>query len=217
MVDTRPPILSSPPAPIQPQDVKARILTMATRLFGERGYEATSIQAIAEAAGVRKQSLLYHYPSKELLHHAVIEAWLLHWRDDLPKLMAQSSGYDRFSATVTALLVFFREDPNRARLALREMLDRPDALQRQMNEHLSPWIKLLADFIRMGQASGLLRSQVNPDAYVVRVLLMVMTSVAVGNVASSLVGMQQETDVNELVRMARDALFVAPPVQTLKG
>lgn len=203
--------------PPPPQDVKARILSMATRLFGERGYEATSIQAIAELSGVRKQSLLYHYPSKEQLHHAVIEAWLLHWRDELPKLMGRSSGYDRFSATVTALLLFFREDPNRARLALREMLDRPDALKRQMNDHLSPWIKLLAEFIRIGQASGLLRKEVNPEAYVIQVLLMVVTSVAVGNVASSLVGESQETDVDELVRIARDALFVASPVQTLKG
>jgi AcrR family transcriptional regulator len=200
-----------------PQDVKARILAMATRLFGEQGFEATSIQAIAEASGIRKQSLLYHYPSKEVLHHAVIQASMLHWRDELPKLLARSSGYDRFTASVTALLAFFREDPNRARLALRVMLDQPEELRRQMREQLSPWVMLLTEFIRMGQASGLLRREVNAEAYVVQVLLMVVTSVAVGDVASALVGERQETDVNELVRMARDALFVAPPVQTLKG
>ena len=205
-------------APAEPvQDVKLRVLNAATRLFGEQGYEATSIQAIAETCGIRKQSLLYHYPSKEHLHQAVIEAWLLHWRDELPKLLAKASGYDRFSACVSALLGFFREDPNRARLMLREMLDRPESLRRTMSEHLSPWIKLLTDYIRLGQSSGLLRPEANAEAYVVQVLLMVVTAVAVGDVASAIVGEEQGPDVNEIVRIARDALFLAPAPVLTKG
>lgn len=205
------------PAVAPTQDAKARILSVATQLFGAQGYEATSIQAIAEGAGIRKQSLLYHYPSKEQLLHAVIEAWLLHWREELPKLLARSSGYDRFSASVAALLDFFHEDPNRARLALREMLDRPAELRRQMHEHLSPWMHLLTDYIRMGQASGLLRPEVNPESYVVQVMLMVITAVAVGSVASALVDDRSAVDVAELVRIAREALFLAPAPQTLEG
>ena len=202
------------PAP----DIKVRILAVATQLFGAQGYEATSIQAIAEGVGIRKQSLLYHYPSKEQLLHAVIEAWLLHWRDELPKLLARSSGYDRFSASVSALLAFFREDPNRARLSLREMLDRPEDLRQQMRKHLSPWMQLLTDYIRMGQASGLLRPDVNPESYVIQVMLMVVTSVAVGDVASALVADRSQADVTELVRIAREALFLAPTtVKAQKG
>lgn len=208
----------SPSAIVLPaQDVKQRILTEATRLFGEQGYDATSIQAVAELAGVRKQSLLYHYPSKEQLRLAVIEAWLTHWRDELPKLLARSSGFDRFSASVASLLGFFREDPNRARLALREMLDRPGELQGLMRSHLSPWIKLLTDYIRLGQETGLIRSEVDPEGYVVQVLLMVVTTVAVGDAASGIVGERATMDVNELVRIARDALFVAPTARTQEG
>ncbi len=214
MVDstTYPTPLGSPP-----QDVKQRILTEATRLFGEQGYDATSIQAVAEQAGVRKQSLLYHYPSKEVLRLAVIEAWLMHWRDELPKLLARSSGFDRFSASVASLLGFFREDPNRARLALREMLDRPGELQALMREHLSPWIKMLTDYIRLGQETGLIRREANAESYVVQVLLMVITTVAVGDAAAGIVGDRPTLDVNEMVRIARDALFVAPVDENKKG
>lgn len=196
------------------QDAKARILAVATRLFGAQGYEATSIQAIAQGAGLRKQSLLYHYASKEHLRDAVIEAWLLHWREELPKILAYASGYDRFSAGVAALLVFFREEPNRARLALREMLDRPEASQRKMSEHLSPWMRLLADYIEMGKATGLIRPEVRAESYVVQVMLMVVTAVAIGDVATGLIGDRQEIDVEELIRIARDALFVAPATAT---
>ena len=49
-------------------DMALRILESATQLFAQRGYEGTSVQAIADAVGIRKASLLYHYPSKENLH-----------------------------------------------------------------------------------------------------------------------------------------------------
>ena len=193
-----------------PQDAKHRILTVATRLFGGQGYEATSIQAIAEEAGIRKQSLLYHYSSKEVLRDAVIDAWLQHWQEELPKLLAKASGYDRFSASVAALLDFFRDEPNRARLALRELLDRPEESRQRMRETLSPWIRLLANYIEMGKQTGHIRPEVQAESYVVQVMLMVVTAVAIGDAVSGLIGEQNEMNVDELIRIAHDALFVNP-------
>jgi TetR/AcrR family transcriptional regulator len=46
----------------------------AIRLFGKNGYQGTSLDAVAKAAGVRKQTLLYYFPTKEaLLEACVIE------------------------------------------------------------------------------------------------------------------------------------------------
>lgn len=178
------------------------------RLFGQQGYEATSIQAIADSVGVRKQSLLHHFPSKEALHEAVIDATLQHWRDEFPRLLAHASGADRFSAMVTAVVRFFRDDPNRARLALREMLDRPDAIRAQLKEQLSPYTRLLADYIRMGQQSGIIRSDVQPEAYLVQALLKIISTVATGDVAAALVGQDREAHDDELVRGLRESLFI---------
>src|SRR3974390_2120147 len=50
-----------------------RILDEALSAFGSRGYEAVSLDALAEALGIRKQSILYWYPSKEALLEAVID------------------------------------------------------------------------------------------------------------------------------------------------
>lgn len=46
-------------------DTRTRILEEAARLFTEGGYEATSVQDIAEALGLSKAALYHHFRSKE--------------------------------------------------------------------------------------------------------------------------------------------------------
>ena len=48
------------------------ILDAATRLFMERGFEATAMDLIAEAAGVAKVTIYARYPDKESLFRAVL-------------------------------------------------------------------------------------------------------------------------------------------------
>ncbi|HZY08257.1 MAG TPA: TetR/AcrR family transcriptional regulator, partial [Ilumatobacteraceae bacterium] len=49
-----------------------RILDSATDLFGRRGVDAVSLDAIAADVGVAKQTLLYWFPSKDDLVRAVL-------------------------------------------------------------------------------------------------------------------------------------------------
>ncbi len=47
--------------------------TVRSRSFGTRGYDASSLDAIASELGVRKQTILYYFPTKEALLEAVID------------------------------------------------------------------------------------------------------------------------------------------------
>ena len=49
------------------------ILAEARRLFTERGFEAASIDDIAEAAGVAKGAVYHHFASKEAVFQRVLE------------------------------------------------------------------------------------------------------------------------------------------------
>jgi TetR/AcrR family transcriptional regulator len=51
---------------------RRKLLEEAIRLFGQKGYEGTSLDAVATASGVRKQTLLYYFPTKETLLGACV-------------------------------------------------------------------------------------------------------------------------------------------------
>ena len=55
---------------------RERILTEATRLFGQHGYAATSVREVVEAAGDTKPTLYYYSESKEALFREAIAAQL---------------------------------------------------------------------------------------------------------------------------------------------
>lgn len=195
------------------EPIPQQILAEATRLFARHGFAGTSIQAIADGVGISKPTLVYHYGSKERLYDAVLDALLDHWRDELPRLMtAASSGGPRLDALLSAFFDFFRRDPNRARLLLREALDRPDALRLRLREHLQPWTGLLTQALRVGQAQGVLREQADPEAFTVLVISAALGVVALGDHTAALVSPEPGLDAQqaELVRIARTALLSPP-------
>jgi AcrR family transcriptional regulator len=52
---------------------RGQLIAVATRMFADRGYEDTSIEAVLHEAGVSRGSLYYHFASKEALFEAVAE------------------------------------------------------------------------------------------------------------------------------------------------
>lgn len=54
------------------KDTKREILDAAKSVFAKKGYEAATIEDIAEAAIVKKALIFYYFPSKEVLF---MEAW----------------------------------------------------------------------------------------------------------------------------------------------
>lgn len=53
-------------------DTKERILDAAEALFAAKGYDATSLRAVIQEAGVNLAAVHYHYGSKLLLFRAVV-------------------------------------------------------------------------------------------------------------------------------------------------
>lgn len=190
-------------------DNAEQIRLVATRMFASRGFDGASLQAISEQVGVTKQTLLYHYPSKDALRQAVLDALFQHWRSRLPKILeAVTSGHGRFEALTEELIRFFESDLDWARLLTRELLDNPKGMKQLIAQNLRPWILLVAQFIREGQSAGLIYADVDPEAYVLEVVILVIAVVAGQAVLSAgLSSSKPEALRAELTRMTRTALF----------
>lgn len=54
---------------------RRQILDAALKLFSHRGYGATSVQEIAEAAGLSKGNVYHHFPDKETVFRALLDRY----------------------------------------------------------------------------------------------------------------------------------------------
>lgn len=195
--------------------VRDAALAAATRLFAERGFEATPLQAIADEIGTTKQAILHHFPTKERLRDAVLEAMLAHWNDTLPRLLvAATASEGRFDAVFGEVRRFFASDPDRARLVVREVLDRPAETRRLLGGPVHTWVAAITRYIREGQATGRHYPDVDPEAYVVHLLYFIIAAAAAAPVTGGAIeagsGGAARFD-RELERIAKAALFTPRP------
>lgn len=196
-------------------DSSSQICGVATRYFARQGFAATSLQSIADEVGMSKPSLLYHYPSKDALREAVIANLFAHWRSTLPQLLAAvTDGERRFEALTQELIRFFASDPDRARLLLREFLDRPDTMREQIALNMRPWVLLVSEYINKGKHTGEHFEDVDAESYILHVVSLVVTSVAASPILAAAFEANgksaQDRHLEELVRLVRSGLFRDP-------
>jgi AcrR family transcriptional regulator len=53
---------------------RERILESAAKVFGQHGYRLASMELVAQESGLSRQALYHHFPTKEALFRAVVEA-----------------------------------------------------------------------------------------------------------------------------------------------
>jgi TetR/AcrR family transcriptional regulator len=199
-------------------EIAQQILVHARRLFAAHGFDGVSLADISKRVGIRKPSLLYHYSSKDTLRQAVLEELLAHWNDVLPKLlMAATTGSEQFDAVLSKTIAFFAEDRDRARLILRELLDRPEHIQPLLETHVRPWVTIVSDYIRRGQEQGRLWFEADPQTYVTHVTILAIGSLATFDAVAVLAPDQHsreqllERHIRELLRIAKTSLFRPRP------
>ena len=81
-----------------------RILDAALASFATRGYEASSLDALAVGLDIRKQTILYWFPSKEVLLEAVIDRSAVELSAALEEsLTGAGTGWSRVEAVVRSV------------------------------------------------------------------------------------------------------------------
>ncbi len=137
---------------------RQRILDAALDLFGARGVDAVSLDEIARHVGVRKQTVLYWFPSKDELVDAVLEAVAaeLVVVIDAAVRAAADEPLDRIDAVVRAV---FRPAVRRPALLglVREVSRLPAARADRLRHHVQPLVDRCTEYLAVEMDKGRLR------------------------------------------------------------
>ena len=136
------------------------ILDEAVTCFAATGYEGTSLNDIAAGVGIRRPSLLHHFPSKEALYGEVFERLLSDWFARLDTaIAAERAGWDKVELVLRAGFAYFADNPDYVRLVRREAIDGGSHLGIDLAAVLRPMFDLAADYFRREMAAGVFRKQ----------------------------------------------------------
>lgn len=79
------------------EKIRHSIIDAAAGLFGQYGYEKTSIDEIAKTAHKAKTSVYYHFDSKLSIFKAVLEREFSQLKGELDKVLAENAGDENSS------------------------------------------------------------------------------------------------------------------------
>ena len=135
------------------------ILDEAVTCFANTGYEGTSLNDIAAGVGIRRPSLLHHFPSKEALYGEVFERLLSDWFDRLDAAIASDQqGWEKVELVLRAGFGYFADNPQYVRLVRREAIDGGAHLGIDLAAVLRPMFDLATAYFQREMAAGTFRA-----------------------------------------------------------
>ncbi|MEH6650857.1 MAG: TetR family transcriptional regulator C-terminal domain-containing protein [Motiliproteus sp.] len=134
---------------------EAKILSVAEDIFAQFGYNGTSIESIAERAGMSKQNMLYYFPSKEVLYLRVLASILDLWLEKM--VLLDQDGDDPATMLenyIRGKIELSRTHPNGSKVFANEIINGAPYLKNHLQSQLVPILDADVNLVRSWIADG---------------------------------------------------------------
>jgi AcrR family transcriptional regulator len=149
------------------REARRRIFDAAFQLFLEKGYDATTVEEIADRADVAKGTVFNYFPRKTSFLAALAADWTTRIEDALGPIEGWTgSARDKLSRVFRFLADLGAQNPDLARLALFESLRYMHAMVQAGHggqEPIRNFPAMTREVIRRGQEAGEIRRDIRPE------------------------------------------------------
>ncbi|MGO4673918.1 TetR/AcrR family transcriptional regulator [Bosea sp. 2YAB26] len=143
------------------------ILDTAARLLRQGGYHQTTLREIAEAVGIRKASLYYHFASKEEIVEAVVNDGVRFVQEAVVAALQGSEGAEpraRLECAIHAHLTALHGHGDYTSASIKAFafgaMSVPDSVRRVRRAYEDVWRLLIAEL----QAADVIAAERSPEA-----------------------------------------------------
>ena len=130
-----------------------QLIDIARAIFAERGYDGTSVEEVAQRAGLSKPVVYEHFGGKEGLYAVVVDREMSALLDGITASLTNNQYRPRVEAVTLALLTYIEERTDGYRVLIRDSPASlsPGTYSTLLNDAVSQVASILAgDFSRRG-------------------------------------------------------------------
>lgn len=130
------------------------ILQAALDVFSTRGFLGSTIDQIAEVAGMSKPNLLYYFRTKEAMHRMLMDRLLANWVEPLRAFDPAGDPREEICSYIRRKLEMARDFPRESRLFANEILQGAPNIEDVLKGSLKELVDEKVEVIRSWIASG---------------------------------------------------------------
>lgn len=136
------------------QEKRDVILGAALNVFSAGGFRGSTIDQIAEAAGMSKPNVLYYFASKDAIYRSLLQQLLDTWLAPLRQLDPEGDPLEELLKYVRVKLYMSRDFPRESRLFAHEILEGApqlrDVLETELKALIDAKVAILNDWMERG-------------------------------------------------------------------